>query len=208
MKKGIFLLAMLLMLFSASCSQQKSNADGNVKDDQAAEEMDAGNFEAEYDWILPDFSYVNEDGEQVSKTDLLGEAWLANFVFTNCSTVCPPMTANLAKVQGMMKEAGLNNRIISFSVDPERDTPEVLKEFAGRFQLDLETWDFLTGYEQEEVKELAKSFKTLAEPEEGTDQFIHSTKIFLINEDGTIVKGYNGLQVPVEEIISDLKALR
>ena len=101
-------------------------------------------------------------------------------------------------------------KIILFlsAVDPERDTPPVLKEFAAKFEADLSQWHFLTGYTQEEVSAMAKAFKTLAEKEEGTDQFIHSTKIFLINKEGIIVKGYNGLDVPFEEITADLKVLK
>lgn len=164
-------------------------------------------FEAQYDWPMADFSYTNQDNEKIGLSDLKGKVWLANFVFTNCDTVCPPMTANMAKVQQQMAEEDINAEIVSFSVDPKRDTPETLKEFAGKFQADFSNWNFLTGYTEEDIKVLAKSFKTLAESEPGTDQFIHSTKIFLINEDGIIVKGYNGLEVPYDEITSDLKAL-
>ncbi|WP_374724445.1 SCO family protein [Calidifontibacillus erzurumensis] len=164
-------------------------------------------FEATYDWPMKEFSYINQDKKQVSLADLKGKVWLANFIFTNCETVCPPMTANMARLQQKMAEEKIDAQIVSFSVDPERDTPETLKEFANKFQADFSNWHFLTGYSEEETKELAKAFKTLAEAEPGTDQFFHSTKIFLINEDGIIVKGYNGLDVPYDEIISDLKAL-
>lgn len=202
-KRFILIGIMLCLLFLSACN--------GAEESQAKEEPESsneGNFQAEYDWILPDFNYINQDNEKVSKTDLMGEVWLANFVFTNCQTVCPPMTMNMAKLQERMKEEGLNNRIISFSVDPDRDTPEALKEYASIFEADHSNWDFLTGYEQEEVQKLAKAFKTLAEPEEGTDQFIHSTKTFLINKEGVIVKGYDGyMEVPFDEIIQDLKAL-
>ncbi|MBB6446900.1 SCO family protein [Bacillus benzoevorans] len=203
MKKGILLSILLsaaLLLTACGGGQSKT---------EAPRSGEAGSgFQAQYDWVLPDFNYVNQDGEEIGKKDLLGEAWLANFVFTNCTTVCSPMTANMAKVQRELKEAGLDNTIVSFSVDPERDTPPVLKEFSAKFEADLSHWHFLTGYQQEEVGALAKAFKTLAEKEEGTDQFIHSTKIFLIDKDGMIVKGYDGLDVPFEEIVADLKALK
>lgn len=165
-------------------------------------------FEARYDWELPDFMYVNQDGEEVSKEDLLGEAWLANFVFSHCSTVCSPMTANMAKIQRQMKEEGLDNKLVSFTVDPERDTSPVFKAYAAKFEADHSQWHFLTGYSQEEIGAMAKAFKTMIQKEEGTDQFVHSTLIFLIDGDGTIVKSYNGLNVPFEEILSDLKALQ
>lgn len=182
------LLLLIIMSILTACNQQK--------------------FEAEYDWPLGDFTFVNQDDEIISSSDLKGKVWLANFVFTNCNTVCPPMTANMAKLQQKIaEEKKLNIELISFSVDPDRDTPNTLKEYASKFDADLTNWHFLTGYKQIEVKKLAKTFKTLAEAEEGTDQFTHSTKIFLVNKEGIIVKGYNGLDVPFEEIIADLKAI-
>jgi protein SCO1/2 len=204
MKHGI-LLSILLSgaLLLTACGGGQAEPDT-----EAPQGETSSGFQAQYDWVLPDFQYVNQDGKEIGKEDLLGEAWLANFVFTNCTTVCSPMTANMAKVQRKLKEAGLDNNMVSFSVDPERDTPPVLKEFAAKFEADLSHWHFLTGYQQEEVSTLAKAFKTLAENEEGTDQFIHSTKIFLIDKDGTIVKGYDGLDVPFEEIVADLQALK
>ncbi|MFE8697910.1 SCO family protein [Cytobacillus sp. FJAT-53684] len=164
-------------------------------------------FQGEYEWELQNFSAVNQANEEVSREDLIGKAWLANFVFTQCTTVCPPMTANMAKLQKKLKEEKVKFNIISFSVDPERDKSEILKEYGDRYEADYSTWNFLTGYSEDEIKAIAKNFKTLAEKEEGTDQFIHSTKIFLINGEGKIVKGYNGIDVPYDEIISDMEIL-
>ncbi|HHY71723.1 MAG TPA: SCO family protein [Bacillus bacterium] len=184
---GILLLVFSLLVVTA-CNQPK--------------------FQAKYDWPMADFSAINQDNEKFGPSDMKGKIWLANFVFTNCNSVCPPMTANMARLQRQMAEAKIKDvDIVSFSVDPERDTPEALKEFASKFEADLSNWQFLTGYTGEDIKRIAKSFKTLAEAEPGTDQFTHDTKIFLINEDGIIVKGYNGLQVQYDEIIADLKAL-
>ncbi|HHW38476.1 MAG TPA: SCO family protein [Bacillales bacterium] len=165
-------------------------------------------FEATYDWPMTDFSFTNQDNQQVGLADLKGKVWLANLIFTNCDTVCPPMTANMAKLQKQMADEKINAEIVSFSVDPTRDTPEALKEFASKFQADHSNWNFLTGYTEEEIETLARSsFKTLAKSAPGTDQFDHGTKIYLINQDGIVVKGYNGLEVPYEDIISDLKAI-
>ncbi|WP_102345065.1 SCO family protein [Bacillus sp. Marseille-P3661] len=164
-------------------------------------------FDAEYDWPAPEFSFINQDNEQFSSDDLQGKVWLANFIFTNCETVCPPMTANMSKLQTEIKNEELDVQLVSFSVDPERDTPEALTEYATKFNVDHSNWNMLTGYDETEIKRIAKSFKTLAEQEEGTDQFIHATGIYLIDAEGTIVKSYNGLSVPYESIMEDLKAL-
>lgn len=164
-------------------------------------------FQGEYNWELQDFRSITQDGKSVGKEDYIGEVWVANFIFTNCNTVCLPMTANMATLQRKLTEEDVKFKMVSFSVDPERDTEEALKEYGDKYEADYKTWSFLTGYTQEDVQALAKNFKTLAQKEEGTDQITHGTKIYLINREGIIVKGYNGLDVPYDEIINDLKAL-
>lgn len=81
---------------------------------------------------IDNFSYQNQDGKTVSLKDLKGEIWIANFIFTSCDTVCPPMTAHMTELQKQVKEEGLDVRFVSFSVDPEVDSPDKLKEFAGK----------------------------------------------------------------------------
>src|SRR5699024_5128054 len=79
-------------------------------------------YNGDFSYEVQDFTFTNQDGEKVSKSDLEGEFWVADFIFTNCTTVCPPMTSNMANLQDQLKEAGLEDvRLVSFSVDPERD---------------------------------------------------------------------------------------
>lgn len=205
----IYSLVVVAMLFLSACglapqSTETPSEPQSIPQSEIQQETQS-NFQADYDWVLPYFNFVNQDNERVSKEDLEGQVWLANFIFTNCYTVCPPMTANMAKLQQTMADENVSVQIVSFSVDPDRDTPEALKEYASKFDANFTNWHLLTGYRQGEIKKIAKAFKTLAEAEEGTDQFIHSTKIFMIDENGIIVKGYNGLQVPYDQIIADLK---
>ncbi|MBT2705034.1 SCO family protein [Chryseobacterium sp. ISL-80] len=160
---------------------------------------------------IEDFTFTNQAGEQLSKDDLKGKVWVADFVFTNCADVCPPMTANMAKLQDMIKEEKLENvEIVSFSVDPTVDKPEVLKEYGQKFNVDFSNWSFLTGYSQEEIEKFAlKSFKAFVKkPEEG-DQVIHGTDFYLIDQEGVMRKYYTGLkEVPFEQIIEDIKTLQ
>lgn len=160
-------------------------------------------------WEVRDFNFTNQDGETVSLADLEGDVWLAYFMFTSCRTVCPPMTANMAQLQQHIKDEGLDVQIVSFSVDPEVDTPEKLKEFGGNVGADFTNWHFLTGYSFEEIQQLSKeSFKALVEPEPESDQVMHGTKFYLVNQSGLVVEQYSGLEVPSDEIIADIKALR
>jgi protein SCO1 len=168
-------------------------------------------FEAETDWQVQDFNYTNQKSEEVGLKDLKGDIWLADFIFTSCETVCPPMTYNLTKIQKQLKEEGINDiRFVSFSVDPEVDTPEKLKEYIGNYETDTNKWDLLTGYDQKEISTLAEeSFKVLVREDPSSDQVIHGTSFYLVNKEGKVVKNYSGVQdVPYEEIVSDIKLLK
>src|SRR5699024_11486805 len=105
-------------------------------------------------------NHVNED---VIIVDFFGEWLVADFVFTNCTTVCPPMTRNLSALQDTLDEKELNDKLqlVSFSVDPENDTPEALTEFSEEHNADLDNWTFLTGYDFEDIQKLSvDSFKS------------------------------------------------
>ncbi|PMC39241.1 cytochrome c oxidase assembly protein [Bacillus sp. UMB0899] len=155
------------------------------------------------------FSYTNQNGEAVSLDDLKGNVWVANFIFTNCETVCPPMTAHMSELQEKMKSKGVNARIISFSVDPEVDTPEKIKEFTAPYSISFENWDFLTGYSQKEIEEFAReSFKTIVQKPKTGDQVVHGTSFYVIDQNGVVMKDYNGVEnPPYDQIIQDINAL-
>ncbi|WP_412967813.1 SCO family protein [Fredinandcohnia sp. 179-A 10B2 NHS] len=159
---------------------------------------------------VSDFSYVNQEGEKFTLKDLEGKVWIADLIFTNCDTVCPPMTAHMAKLQAMVKEEELDVEFVSFSVDPEVDTPEMLKEYAQQFDADFSNWHLLTGYTQEEIKKFAQeSFKTLAEKPENQDQVLHGINFYLVDQNGVVLKDYNGVEnTPYEQIIEDIKKVQ
>lgn len=161
-------------------------------------------------WKLKDFSYSNQDGETVGLDEMKGKVWVANFIFTNCDTVCPPMTAHMAKIQGMIEEEGLDAELVSFSVDPEIDKPEVLKEFAANFNADLETWHFLTGYSQAEIEAFAlENFKTLVQKPKNNEQVTHGTSFYVVDKTGVVMQDYSGVSdTPYDQIIKDIKSLQ
>jgi protein SCO1 len=167
-------------------------------------------FQAETDYEIADFSYTNQNNEKVSLKDLEGKVWIADFIFTNCETVCPPMTYNLTKLQKELKKAGVEDyKIVSFSVDPEHDKPQVLKDYLSKYEADASKWEMLTGYQFEEIKEFAEhSFKSIVADDPKSDQVIHGTSFYLVNQEGIVVKSYSGnSDVPYDEITADMKAL-
>ncbi|MFC5735549.1 SCO family protein [Cytobacillus gottheilii] len=167
-------------------------------------------FEAETDWKVQSFEYTNQNNEKVSLNDYKGDIWLADFIFTNCETVCPPMTYNLSQIQQKLTDEGLDDiKFVSFSVDPKVDSPEILKEYIEKYDVNLENWDLLTGYTQDVIETFAMdSFKTVVVKDNQSDQVNHGTSFYLVNKEGTVVKNYSGVQnVPFDQIVSDIKSL-
>ncbi|OGX78344.1 cytochrome c oxidase assembly protein [Exiguobacterium sp. SH31] len=162
-------------------------------------------------WEIESFDYMNQDEEMVSLDDLKGKVWMADFVFTNCETVCPPMTYNMTKLNEALVEEGVEDvQFVSFSVDPTVDTPDKIKQFMSGYDLAEADWQFLTGYSQDEIEAFAQqNFKALVrKPDEGT-QVDHATWFYLVDQDGKIIKAYQGFQdVPIEEIVNDIKILQ
>ncbi|RST59600.1 SCO family protein [Siminovitchia terrae] len=158
---------------------------------------------------IEDFNYTDQDGNSFGLKDLKGKVWVSDFVFTNCTTVCPPMTMNMSELQKKVKEKGLDDvHFVSFSVDPEIDTPEVLKDYGESFEADFSRWHFLTGYSQEEIENYApKNFKTVVKKPRDDDQVIHGVSFYLFNKEGELIGEYPGdKEVPFKQIIKDIKA--
>lgn len=159
---------------------------------------------------VANFSFTTQDHETLSLEDLQDEWWIANFIFTNCKTVCLPMSSNFSTLQKELEKRDLNVQLVSFSVDPDYDSPEVLKDYGERYDANFETWHFLTGYDMQTIKELSiKSFRAfLKEPEKGDDQVTHDTRFFLVSPEGKIIKGYDGVSSEsIHEIIKDIEIL-
>lgn len=156
------------------------------------------------------FEAVDQNGEPMSLSDLEGKVWFADFVFTQCITVCPTMTAHMSELQKRLEAAGVEAELVSFSVDPERDDPEALKNYLTKFDADFSNWHALTGYEFDEIKTFVlDSFKTVVAKDTSSDQVIHGTSFFLVDPSGTVVAKYDGMvDTPYDKIIKDVKALQ
>ena len=163
-----------------------------------------------------DFEVTNQNGDKFTKEDMEGKVWLMDFIFTNCATVCPPMTQNMTAVTQALEEKGIEDYgVLSFSVDPETDSPEVLTEYAELYDIPENTdWQFVTGYDYDFIRGFAEdNFKTIvAPPPEGSNQVTHGTSFYLIDQEGTILKDYAGIdsgdtEFPLEEMVSDVEKL-
>lgn len=157
---------------------------------------------------LESFQYTDQGGNPKGLSDLKGTVWVADFVFTHCTTVCPMLTANMAELQQELKDAGIKAELVSFSVDPENDNPEALKNYISKFSDDLTNWQGLTGYSFDDIQSFARNnFKMAIQKDTTSDQVIHGTSFFLVDQTGTVVSFYDGQEPPYDKIKKDIKAL-
>ncbi len=143
--------------------------------------------------VAPTFELTHYDGRTVRNKDLLGKPWIADFVFTRCPGVCPIMTQRMKELASDLPP-GIAH-YVSISVDPEHDTPEVLKAYAQKHEAGPD-WYFLTGTESEIYPLIREGFLLAldASPEsssEGAEPIVHSNRFVLVDAQGKIRGYYN-----------------
>lgn len=147
--------------------------------------------------IVPEFSLTERNGRTVAKSDLLGSYWIASFIFTRCVTSCPVAVGELAKLQSdLPKEV----RLVSFSVDPEHDSPEVLSDYAEKVGADLDRWLFLTGDKSSLYRYIREGFHlAIRENSDGNPgwEVTHSPRFALVDPKGRI-RGYYESSEPAD----------
>ncbi len=157
-----------------------------------------------------EFEFTERRAETVTRESLLGKPWLAGFIFTRCSTICPAMTQELARANKALEPVGA--RVVALSVDPEHDTPEVLSEYASHFDTgESENWLFLRGDEQTTYEFIKTSFKLAVERLEDEDPGLavsHSSLLVAVDAEGQIRGYYNGIdQARTDEAIRRMRFL-
>jgi protein SCO1/2 len=159
---------------------------------------------------VPDFTLTERSGKPFGSNDLAGKVWIADFIFTSCAGTCPIMTTHLSELQAALTQAGLDEiKLVSCTVDPETDTPEVLSRFANGYGALEGTWFFLTG-PSDKIQELANKGFMLAAASGGNpdEAIIHSNRFVLVDAQGRIRKYYLGTEPEsLAEILRDIKSL-
>jgi protein SCO1/2 len=143
--------------------------------------------------VVPAFSFVDQDRRVVDTQTLRGKVWVAAFMFSRCPTICPRITRKMVKLQNEAKEKNVPLRLVSISVDPENDTPEVLRDYANRFHADLKSWSFLTGDFAAIQKTAVDGFKLALEgrADAGASDFgiLHGSHLVLVDR-ALHIRGY------------------
>jgi protein SCO1/2 len=154
----------------------------------------------------PQFTLTSQDGAEVSLGDFRGKVVAVTFIYTLCSSTCPVLTPMLSLVQDRLG-ANFGKRVafISITVDPERDTPDVLKLYAQSFGADLSGWAFLTG-SAENIRDVTRSYGVFAAKTADGD-VDHSFLTSLIDPHGILRVQYIGVRFDPEEFRRDLLSL-
>ena len=146
---------------------------------------------------IPEFEFVDSEGRTIGLNTLKGKVWVADFIFTTCTMACPIMTGNMNTIHKKYKKND-DQRLVSISVYPEYDTPEVLKKYASQYDANTDNWHFLTGKEST-VKEVIRDGFKIGDYE---DIIFHSEKFALVDKNGMIRAYYNGMKT------EDMKKLK
>jgi len=170
---------------------------------------------------VPDFSLIERSGRKVTLADLTGKVWVVLFFYTDCRDICPLIVPQMGLLHLEYKtdpEFRSEIRFVSITVDPERDTPQVLKEFAGRFRADPELWLFLTGDKAEIYRLTQEGFKVgmgevenppEVKQETGEEKdILHSSRLILVDRKAQIRGYYSGIDAEaMVRLRRDLKKL-
>ncbi len=165
----------------------------------------SGSFgEAPHDEIAPGFSLRDHDGKSVSLADLRGKWLLVDFVYTHCPGPCPILTGVHVDVQRALP-AELRERVhlVSISLDPARDTPELMKAYALARGADLSGWSFLTG-SASEINAVLSDYG-VGSGVQANGEIEHLVITFLIDDQGRIQKRYLGLEHTPEALVAELE---
>jgi protein SCO1/2 len=152
---------------------------------------------------IPAFDLVDQNSKQFTLENVVGNVWLADFIFTTCSGPCPIMTERMSMVQHDLLEID-KLKFVSFTVNPDYDTPEVLKKYAQRFDADVGSWSFVTG-KYEQIQELIVEGFKMGDVEEIV---FHSTCFALVDHEGNLRGYYSGTEpAEHENLTRDIQSL-
>jgi len=152
------------------------------------------------------FTLTTQDENRLSLGDLSGRVVLTTFIYTSCTDTCPLLTAKLADIQKKLgADFGPKVRFVSITVDPERDTPPVMHQYADLFKANPSGWSFLTG-SPDEIAEVTSSYGIFVRktPRGDVD---HTFLTSLIDRHGTLRVQYSGYRFDPDELLADLRAL-
>ena len=166
---------------------------------------------------IPEFSFINQNKDTITNEDYDGNIYIANFIFTTCPTICPAMTINMRYIQHELSKYP-NIKFLSHTVNPNYDTPEILKQYATKWMIDESNYNFVTGYKEEIYKIAESYFVNASEDELAPGGFLHSEYLVIVDKEGRVRSGidkngnvlgvYDGTKdFVIKDLIKDVKVL-
>lgn len=145
-----------------------------------------------------EFRLTERSGQTVTRDELRGKVWVASFIFTCCTQACPQISGSMARLQHELADQ-FDAVLVSFSVNPDADTPEQLRTYADNFQADPKRWLFLTGPREPLYQLIRESFHLGVEPTQGEErrpgnEVLHSQKLVVVDRQGEIRGYFDGTQ--------------
>ncbi len=213
MKQPLAYASLILLLFVSSCNstpEKKTRAlpyMGNF--DIVTYEQDG---EVHVDSVfpkIPAFRYLNQDSVMIASKDLKGKVWIANFFFTSCPSICPPMTAQMKRLNILTNDINEHLQYLSFSIDPKTDQPHVLRNYIRQNGIQANNWYFFTGDEAKTHELGVKHFLVNAEANGAAPGgFAHSDYFVLVDHEGYVRGVYHGtITEEVDQLNKDVRKL-
>ena len=156
---------------------------------------------------VPSFQFVNQNAQSFGSAQLNGKIWIADFIYTTCPGPCPMISTRMGELQKPLEKTDVH--LVSFSVDPEKDTPTVLRGYAEKLRAEPNRWDFLTGSKSAIYKLSHDGFKlAISDGKEEAGVPVHSTRMVLVDRHGQI-RGYYEATEPdaVTKLVADTNHL-
>ena len=156
---------------------------------------------------LPPFELINQDVESFGSAQLAGKIWIADFIFTSCPGPCPIISSRMSELQKPLEKTDIH--LVSFTVDPEKDTPEVLRAYAEKLHAQPKRWDFLTGSRAAIYALMRGGFKlAVSDDSDEAGMPVHSTRAVLVDRRG-VIRGYYDALAPdaVTKVLADANHL-
>ena len=138
------------------------------------------------DGVVPPFQLIDQNGNAFGSQQLLGKIWIADFIYTACPGPCPMISSRMSETQKPLRDTDV--KLVSFTVDPQHDTPAVLHSYADKLNARPERWKFLSGDKETIFRLIRDGFK-LTTMEGGANGPIHSTRLVLVDRSG-MIRGY------------------
>lgn len=158
---------------------------------------------------IPFFSFLNQDSVRINSTEMKGKVWIANFFFTSCTTICPPTMSQMKRLNLLTQDLKDEIQFMSFTIDPARDKPHVLKSYMKNNGITTKNWWLFTGNEAKTHQLGVNNFMVHADKDPmAADGFAHSDGLVLVDREGYVRGIYNGTQTEQVDLLNnDLRKL-